>query len=220
MYPTPINFSTMTLTFQDLSDRAIRLFEEKKERVIIGVAGIPGSGKSTVTEAVGKIINKSHKCVVVGLDGFHYTREYLRSLENSEEAFIRRGAHFTFDAKSCVEFVKSLRARTTISAPSFDHKLKDPVNNGTIIPGEAEILLVEGLYVLLNIDPWNQISQYLDDSWFINVDLDVARDRVAKRHVEAGIEPTIEKAYQRVDSNDIINAHLIMDNSIPANLII
>lgn len=210
----------MTVSYQDLSERAINLFETKKERVIIGVAGIPGSGKSTVTEAVSKIINKTHKCVVIGLDGFHYTREYLRSLENSEEAFIRRGAYFTFDGEKCVEFVKSLRSRSTISAPSFDHKLKDPVDNGTIIPGDAEILIVEGLYVLLDIDPWKEISKYLDDSWFITVDLDIARQRVAKRHVEAGIEPSMDKAYQRVDSNDVINAHLILESSIPAKLII
>lgn len=44
-----------------------------------------------------------------------------------------------------------------------------------------KVVVVEGNYVLLDIAPWDQLrSQLVDDTWFVDVDLDVAMERVFK----------------------------------------
>lgn len=49
---------------------------------------------------------------------------------------------------SCVERVYTA-PEDRMSAPSFDHALKDPCPDGFVIEPCHEIILVEGLYVLL-----------------------------------------------------------------------
>lgn len=40
------------------------------------------------------------------------------------------------------------------------------------------IVVVEGNYVLLDLQPWDQLQELFDDTWFVEVDLDEAMDRV------------------------------------------
>jgi pantothenate kinase len=45
-----------------------------------------------------------------------------------------------------------LSGRSIISAPSFDHGLKDPIKDDIQIPPEANIVILEGNYLLLDRD--------------------------------------------------------------------
>lgn len=215
------------MTFDDKLSRLLAgrikdlLIKSKNDRILVTVAGIPGSGKSTVAYKVRDWLN--NKCdninsCVVGMDGFHLYRSQLQQMDDPQNAFIRRGAPFTFDVDLFLYFVRQLRKsccdpqRGDIYAPSFDHSVKDPTPNGTKIDKLILVVIIEGLYLLLDIPPWNEISQLVDERWFIGVDLQVSRDRVAKRHVAAGIEKSLDDAYNRVDTNDTINAQLILLN--------
>lgn len=42
----------------------------------------------------------------------------------------------------------------------------------------CRVVLVEGNYVLLSEEPWCQLRHIFDESWFVDVDIDVAMDRV------------------------------------------
>lgn len=196
------------------------LLRSMHNRIVIAVAGVPGSGKSTVANLVRDHINKNLEVetIVIGMDGFHLTRDQLRAMDDPVYAFKRRGAPFTFDADGFVEFVKTLKdscnieeiKRVEIKAPSFDHKVKDPTPNDVLIPTSANVIIVEGLYTLLDVEPWNKVHEIVDQTWFVKVDTDVARDRLAKRHFEAGIESSMEDAYARVDLNDTLNGQFIL----------
>lgn len=207
---------------QEYANWAVQCLEKSEnDRVLIALAGVPGSGKSTIANKISNYINETLNvnCTIVGIDGFHLSRDQLRKLPNPELAFSRRGAPFTFDAEAVVQFVRRLRKtcqncqRGVIYAPSFDHKVKDPVPNGVTIAPETSIVIIEGLYLLLDLEPWKEIASLVDLKWMINADLKVCRTRVAKRHVEAGIEPDLELAYQRVDSNDLVNAEFILHHT-------
>lgn len=50
--------------------------------------------------------------------------------------------------------------------------------------------------------------------WFVDVPADVARERLAARHVQAGIEKTLELALLRADENDVPNGAHIRSNLI------
>lgn len=56
----------------------------------------------------------------------------VRTSQNSEHLFARRGAHFTFNAQSYLSFVKQLSLpvdSTAFPYPSFSHANKDPVES-------------------------------------------------------------------------------------------
>ena len=79
-------------------------------------------------------------------------------MPNPEEAYARRGAAFTFDAKKFVTDIKAAKERGAGLFPGFDHAVADPEEGKISFNStEHQIVLVEGLYVLLNQDPWKQL---------------------------------------------------------------
>lgn len=213
----------------ELVERVLKLYEDKTEskknrRIIISLAGIPGSGKSTLSTELVKQLNTRVKAIAVQQDGFHLYRSELKKLSNPEEAFIRRGAPFTFNAKKFLNLVSHLNdekySRSTIEVPTFDHKLKDPVENDKLIDPDTNIIIIEGNYVLLKDLYWNEISKYVDETWFVDVPLNLVKERIIKRHLEAGIAENEQEAIARADGNDLLNAEYILKNSKSADLTI
>ena len=143
---------------------------DNSRRLLIAIAGIPGSGKTTLASTLASNLNtiyhnEAHArspnlpkvdadhpdpsqpdiAVAVPLDGYHLTRKQLSEMPNSEEAIFRRGAAFTFDAGGYYALVEKLRkpleaTTSTIRAPSFDHAKKDPVEHDIGIPPSARIV--------------------------------------------------------------------------------
>ncbi|KAJ8133443.1 hypothetical protein O1611_g190 [Lasiodiplodia mahajangana] len=209
----------MEQVYSSLTQRALDMHRDldgtpNQRRIIIAFSGPPGSGKSTIAAQVMQRINtiaKSSIATCLPMDGFHYTRQSLDSLPNHIEAHACRGAAWTFDADKVVNLIKTLSASrisaepVTIFAPSFDHSLKDPIADAIRIEHEIEIVIVEGNWLLLDREPWRQIPGYVDDTWFVDVDSALAAQRIARRHIAAGIENTWEAAMARVEANDLPN---------------
>lgn len=191
-------------------------------RTLIALAGPPGSGKTTIANEVAKRLNAGvdgpPTAMVVSMDGFHYTRAVLDFFPDPVEAHARRGAAFTFDAPGVVALVKRLKRSApgspAVYAPSFDHAVKDPVLDGIEIPSTVSLVILEGNWLLYDKEPWNEISTLVDETWFVDVDPATARDRVAKRHVQSGIETTMEAALARADANDIPNGKEVRERLI------
>jgi pantothenate kinase len=211
-----------------LLGRIIKL-EENDKLVMIGIAGIAGSGKSTIAKRLCTLLNakESQSCVVVGMDGFHYSKSQLRELfprdlHSVEEAFRRRGAPFTFDGEAFVQLIESIRtgSKFPILAPAFDHSTGDPVQDIVEIHKNIKVVIVEGLYLALDYSPWNRISVFLDELWWLKIDIKLAEERLAKRHVASGICKSLEEAYSRIIDNDRINGEHIMKHSSNAKMTI
>jgi pantothenate kinase len=195
---------------------------------LIGIAGIPASGKSTlamlVTDKINQLLDKSRseqpsltpestllkstKAILVGLDGWHLTRAQLDSMPDPKFAHDRRGSHWTFDAHSYVTFIRQLKepvlpdGTTTITAPSFDHAVKDPCPHAVTILPEHRIIIIEGLYTFLSIYPWVDAGRLLDERWLVELDSTVASGRLVKRHVKSGVAKDLEEAQWRAVEND------------------
>jgi pantothenate kinase len=153
------------------------------------------------------------------MDGYHYSRSYLSSMPDPANAHARRGAAFTFDSASLLKLITALRSpltesTPTIYAPSFDHALKDPVENDIPIPPSSRILIFEGNYLSLSTQPWKEIGEVMDELWFVEVDFDVAGRRLVPRHVAAGIAANEEEAWKRVRENDLVNGREIVDGRV------
>lgn len=215
-----------TTDITELSNRVKSNYELKRkthpnERYLISIAGAPGSGKTTFANIISKEISKFANVIVLPQDGFHLYRSELQKLINSEEAFKRRGAPFTFNPKAFVKLISQLSDHSiTLKAPSFDHKLKDPKEDDIIIDNTVDIIIIEGNYVSLKDNEWNKIRNFIDDSWFIQTPESLIRQRIIKRHLEAGISSNEKEAIERTDGNDMINAKYIIENSNPTNVVI
>lgn len=143
---------------EELADRALSSVQDKgptlPHRHVIGIAGVPGGGKSTLATAVCGCINKlagNEVAVNVPMDGFHYYRRELDSMPDPSEAHKRRGAPWTFNVEAYVGCLKQAKFQVTLStfAPSFDHGIGDPKEKAIEIHKNHTIILTEGNYVLL-----------------------------------------------------------------------
>jgi pantothenate kinase len=176
----------------------------------IGLAGAPGSGKSTLAEALKTSIGNS--LVVIPMDGYHYYRSELDKMDNPQQAHLRRGAPFTFNATRFVDDLIKARNAGKGIFPGFDHGVGDPVENEITLSRSHKIVLVEGNYLLLDTDPWCLLREKVFDiTWYLDVPLEECIQRLCKRHVQVGYSE--EEARHRVALNDGINAELISNVS-------
>ena len=93
-----------------------------------------------------------------------------------------------------------------ITTPSFDHTVKDPIPDAVSIYPYHQIVIIEGLYTFLSIEPWSA-GGLLDEQWFLNVDIKAARRRLVKHHVVSGVAKDLEQAPWRADENDMPSMH-------------
>ncbi|KAK7403736.1 hypothetical protein QQX98_010475 [Neonectria punicea] len=210
-------------TYQSLAQRISRQLAlkepEEHKRLLIAMAGPPGSGKSTIAHQIVKhfaSMPSSPFIVAISVDGFHHSLATLRSLPNAAEALARRGAPWTFDGTAAANLVQQLRngaRRYSVTAPTFDHAVKDPVPDGLIVGPDVQVCLLEGNYLLSDEAPWDGIVPSVDDCWLVQVDPSLARSRVAKRHLMSGIEDTMESALKRADENDLLNGEYVIRHS-------
>lgn len=204
-----------------------RISNDNTTRLLIGISGIPASGKSTLAQLVVQYTNahlqelRNHseqfvppEAILVGLDGWHLTRKQLDAFPNPKTAHDRRGIHWSFDGDGYVSFVQALRkdlppdaVNTIITAPSFDHALKDPTPNAVSIHPFHLIVVIEGLYTYLSIDPWKKAGQLLDERWFVDIGFEEATARLVKRHVSSGVAKDLEEAIWRAQENDMPSSY-------------
>ncbi|RYP16376.1 hypothetical protein DL765_005156 [Monosporascus sp. GIB2] len=201
--------------------------------------GIPGSGKTTLSQKVATALNARHATLhpetpatetaslaaFVPMDGYHLTRAQLSAMPDPVHAHARRGAEFTFDGAAFLRLVRALRVPLSsetkpVLAPSFDHAIKDPKPDDiAVLPGHR-IVVFEGNYVCLDRQPWREAAALMDERWFVDVDFATARRRLVARHVRAGIAADEDEAGRRADENDLLNGEEIVKNRVPVDEVV
>jgi pantothenate kinase len=176
----------------------------------LGIAGVPGSGKSTLSRALCEHLGEL--AIVIPMDGYHYYRRELDQMPNPEEAHRRRGAPFTFNAQRFVKELSEAQQRGEGSFPSFDHGTGDPIEGDIeIIKGRHRVVIVEGNYLLLDEEPWCAIRTLLSETWFLDINVDLCMQRVRERFLATGRDE--QTADFRVTYNDRPNAELVARDS-------
>ncbi len=187
-------------------------------RLVVGLVGLPGSGKSTLAALLCEQVNHlagPDTMVALGMDGFHLTRATLAAWPDPDTAFMRRGAPWTFDPAALARRILDLRddpapagAAAEIRWPGFAHGVGDPVQDAVTVLPAVRLVLVEGLYLLHRADGWN-LADLLDECWYLDVELDVALEQLARRHMAAwGL--TRQQALARIAVNDALNARTVL----------
>lgn len=177
------------------ADFILAALHDRPEAYLVGIAGIPGSGKTTLCR---ELKLRQPDAVVVPMDGYHLPRSRLDA-----EGLRRRGALHTFDAAAFRADIETLRRTRTALFPEFDHAEKDPRPGVIRVTPSAPLVFVEGIYVLMR--DW-QVEPLLDLKVFLDCDLDTAVERLAARHVACGLASTLEEGHRRALENDRVNS--------------
>ncbi|MEO1679848.1 MAG: nucleoside triphosphate hydrolase [Pseudomonadota bacterium] len=200
-----------------LSDLAARLAAMPVgHRHIVGLAGAPGSGKSTAADRLVARIEQiaPGRAAVLPMDGYHLDDGILvaRGLRP------RKGAPDTFDVPGFVHMLARLRANeeAEIAIPEFDRDLEIARAGARMIPKTVEILVVEGNYLLLDRPPWSALAGAFDLTVFVDVPEAERARRLMARWLDLGFSDA--EARLKVEQNDMPNGRLITDESLPPDL--
>lgn len=202
-----------------LAERVISLLPGEG-RIVIGIAGCPGAGKTTLAMQVAVTINEmlgSEDCAVhLPLDGYHLANATLDTLGRRD----RKGAIDTFDGWGFVALLRRLRSENdhTVYAPSFDRHVDEGIAAEIAVEPSARVVLVEGNYLLAEEEPWVQIAPLLEESWFCETNEALRLRRLVDRHERHGRSP--EAALAWAVSVDGANARLIEATRPRATLVI
>ena len=187
------------------------LQKQKGRRIFAFLAAPPAAGKSTLCLYLEKLSREIPGLTPVqsaGIDGFHYTNEYLRShfiLRDGETIPLSRvkGAPESYDVKKLAACMADPAAKW----PVYSRKLHDPVDNALEL--REEIIILEGNWLLLDEAPWNGLS--CDYSVFWAADSPGQLERVVQRKIMGGFAE--DEARRFVMNNDLPNIRRCMENS-------
>ncbi|TNB49573.1 nucleoside/nucleotide kinase family protein [Martelella lutilitoris] len=199
---------------------AIHEAAEGKDRLIVAIAGAPGSGKSTLSDRLCQRLNAGAAdgdlAAVVPMDGFHLDDGVLRE----QGTLARKGAPFTFDVGGLNSILSRLKANRedAVAVPLFDRDLEIARAGARIIPKSRKIILVEGNYLLLDLPPWSGLKRYFDLSVALSVPFSTLETRLIARWTEQGFSQG--EARRRARENDLVNAGLVQEKGLDATLVI
>ena len=230
-YSADINGITVNATYSDTTVNEVfipllkhlaQLHNVKQRRILVMLAAPPATGKSTLVsflEHLAQSVIPDKRVQSVGMDGFHLRQEYLLmhtfELDGEEIPMARiKGAPITFDLQALRTKIEEAAQGQTCKWPHYDRQLHDPVDDAITI--DADIVLIEGNYLLLDADGWRDLSRYADYTISLTADEEMLRSRLIRRKMKTGM--TQEDAKRFVESSDMRNVRLCLDKTMKADL--
>jgi pantothenate kinase len=174
------------------------------DRVLLGITGSPGAGKSTLAAGLAEALRtRGVPVAAVPMDGFHLADVELDRLGRRE----RKGAIDTFDGYGYLLRRVARETGNTVYAPTFDRTIEQPVAGAIAVEPATRVVLTEGNYLLDESEPWGDVRKALTEVWFCDLPDDLRRQRLVARHIRFGKTPA--HARQWVDQVDQRNAERI-----------
>ncbi|PYI66413.1 nucleoside/nucleotide kinase family protein [Arthrobacter livingstonensis] len=174
-------------------------------RVILGITGAPGAGKSTVGTRIVDSLGPD-KAVLVPMDGFHLANAVL--LANGLRQV--KGAIETFDDAGYAKLLQRIREQKSgeiIYAPSFNRDLEEPIAGSIPVTADVPLVVTEGNYLLAEAGAWPSARECLTESWFLDPEQDRRHHWLITRHMDYG--KSAEDARLWALGSDEDNARLI-----------
>ena len=191
-----------------------RLTEKPGPRLVVAIAGAPGSGKSTFVAHLDARLNAASPGVadILAMDGYHFDDRVLTARGDRP----RKGAPHTFDVDGLAAMLDRIRLDDgrPVAVPIFDRDLEIARAGARIIAPTARIILVEGNYLLLNDLVWAPLRQRFDVTIMLTVPEATLIARLTARWTGYGLEGDAMTA--KMDGNDLPNMRLVLERSVAA----
>ena len=209
------------LSMEALKNNVMQIYNDllnvdhKNERILVGISGAPGSGKSTLSRALSCKINKSkHVAAVIPMDGYHLDDSLLEDVGLLKQ----KGAPETFDFVGFKHLLLRVKNEDEVVYPVFDREREISIAGTGLIKKNIRIVIVEGNYLLFDEKPWSCLSELWDYSVFLDLELSVLERRLVDRWIDHGFSRA--EAQQKAVGNDIQNAKRVIASRIQATRII
>jgi pantothenate kinase len=187
--------------------RAVAPLASSGQRVLVGIAGAPGAGKSTLATALAAALRDrsgEDAAVAVPMDGFHLANSELRRLGIED----RKGAPETFDAAGFVHLLERLRAgEELVYAPAYSRVLHESI--GGVIPVSAAVrtVVVEGNYLLVDSGAWAGVRPLLDLAIYLETPDRTRTGALLRRQRARGLDEAAARDW--VHRSDEANAAVV-----------
>ena len=195
----------------ELIDRA-----RGRDRFLFAIAGAPGAGKSTLSDALLAALEAKApgRAALLPMDGYHFDNVVLE-----ERGLLpRKGAPMTFDVGGLRRDLERIRAADEeVVVPVFDRRLELARAGARVIGPDRSIILVEGNYLLLDHTPWNSLGGFFDCTLQIRVSEGELRQRLIERWLGFGFD--LDSARKKAEGNDMANALVVVRDSLPADIV-
>ena len=212
---------------QDINDIFIPLVrqlgkmrEDAGHRLIVYLAGPCGAGKTTLSLLLESLVHAHTKnsAHAVGIDGFHYTGEYLNShyiSKNGNKILMQdvKGSAETYDFEKLHGKIAALK-HADIYWSGYDRTIHDVVEDVSLI--DRQIVIIEGNWLLLDEPPWRELEQFCDYSIFVDADREMLISRLVERKIMGGL--SAEQARGFVMRSDAENIERILTHRQKCNL--
>lgn len=190
-------------------DLIVKYWKSKNfRRVIIGIGGFPGSGKTTLSKLLVRNINNLNGGNVsahLPMDGFHFSNQKLNDNGWQE----KKGDVITYDvtrfSEKLNEFIEN--PNSNLFAPDYIREIHNVVEDKIEIDRNVRILITEGIYVGYSGGDWIKVKNLLNMLFFLDEDLERCVDNIIARNMEVDRRESVIK---RKLNNDL----LFMKNSI------
>jgi len=181
----------------------IKSFMASHERVLLGIAGLPGCGKSSLSAQIKTYLGP--EAAILPMDGFHLANEVLDTLGRRQ----RKGAEDTFDSAGFAALVQRVAQPgedQIIYAPDFKREVDAAIAGAIAIAPSCRLVIIEGNYLLCD-GHWQVARRHMHQVWYVDVD-DAARNMwLAARHVSFGRTQSEAEAW--ITQTDAPNARFI-----------
>ena len=184
----------------------------QKPRVVVGIAGPTGAGKSVVAvllKELARQVRLPFAIESVTIDAWHYPNAYLLSHFVAGEPLKKvKGRFDTYDPAGLVRDLEAFAAGRDVDFPVYSRKLHDPVPSAIPVRMPATLLLVEGLWLLHDGAGWEAVAPLLDFAYFIESDVERTKAPVVHRHMTGG--RTLADATRHYEEVDARNSEHVL----------
>lgn len=122
-----------------------------------------------------------------------------------------KGRYDSFDIDHLKKDLENFRSGAELSFPLYSRKIHNPISNSILCSSKKTIIILEGLWLLYNEKPWNDLLSFYDFRMFIHAPDEVRKINTINRHIN-GHEHSAEEAEKFYNDSDLMNARTLLDN--------
>jgi pantothenate kinase len=203
----------------EVAREAVALAAASGRRFVLGLAGPPGAGKSTLAAAIvtyARARMGDGWAAYFPMDGYHLSNAQLGRLGLAD----RKGAPATFDVPGYLAMLARLTADPPSDAyvPEYDRKLHEPIAARLLVPAAARLVVTEGNYLALDDPAWLPARRYVDALWYVDAADSLREARLVSRQLAGGRDAPAAREW--VERSDRLNGDLVKRSKANADRVV